>query len=76
MMHDIDQDGCADLVVSRSAPQADGSPVVYRNTGTSFEPLLLDGLDGSGELVPADLNGDGAIDFVRNNGDVVALMRR
>ena len=76
MMHDVDQDGCADLVISRSAPQASGSPVVYRNTGTSFEPMLLDGLGDFGELVPADLDGDGALDFVSNNGDVVALIRR
>ena len=76
MMRDVDQDGCADLVISRSAPQAGSSPVVYRNTGTSFEPLLLDGLDRGEGLVPADLDGDGATDFVGNNGDVVALLRR
>ena len=74
MMRDVDQDGCADLVISLSAPQADASPVVYRNTGTGFDPLLLEGLGGTGGLVPADLDGDGGLDFVSNNGDVAALM--
>ena len=77
MMHDVDQDGCADLVISGSAPQAASAPIVYRNTGMSFEPLLLKVLPPDwGGIVPADLNGDGALDFVFNNGEVVALMRQ
>ena len=78
MMHDVDQDGCADLVISRSAPQADSSPVVYRNSGTSFVPLLLDGLDDPhrGGMVPADLNGDGAIDFVSYDAAAVGLLNQ
>ena len=77
-MHDVDQDGCADLVISRSAPQADISPVVYRNSGTSFVPLLLDGLDDPyrGGMVPADLNGDGAIDFVSYDAAAVGLLNQ
>ena len=70
-MHDVDRDGCADLVMSRGhAPVRTESPLVYRNDGSgrfrAMSPVPFAGSDryfGHG-AVPADVNGDGAIDFV------------
>ena len=70
-MHHVDRDGCADLVMS----QKQGailleSPLVYRNDGSgrfrAMSPVPFVGSDrdfGDG-TVPADVNGDGIIDFV------------
>ena len=70
-MHDVDRDGCADLVMSRPhAPVRTESPLVYRNDGSgrfqAMSPVPFAGSDryfGWG-AVPADVNGDGTIDFV------------
>ena len=70
-MHDVDRDGCTDLVMSRSgAPVRTESPLVYRNDGRgrfrAMSPVPFAGSNryfGQG-AVPADVNGDGAIDFV------------
>ena len=66
-MHDVDGDGCSDLIMSgmRIRPRAE-APVVYWNNGTgrfqarSHEPFA----NISFYAVPADLNGDAMIDFV------------
>ena len=69
-MHDVDRDGCVDLVMSRGAPVRTESPLVYRNDGSgrfqAMSPVPFAGSDryfGS-NAVPADVNGDAAIDFV------------
>ena len=69
-MYDVDRDGCTDLVVSRGVDVRTESPLVYRNDGSgrfqAMSPVPFAGSDryfGSG-AVPADLNGDGVIDFV------------
>ena len=70
-MHDVDRDGCLDLVMSRSSgPVRTESPLVYRNDGSgrfqAMSPVPFAGSDryfGRG-AVPADVNGDAAIDFV------------
>ena len=70
-MHDIDRDGCADLVMSRShANVQTESPLVYRNDGSgrfrAMSPVPFVGSDryfGWG-AVPADVNGDTVVDFV------------
>ena len=70
-MHDIDRDGCADLVMSRShANVQTESPLVYRNDGSgrfrAMSPVPFVGSDryfGWG-AVPADMNGDTVVDFV------------
>ena len=77
-LHDVDGDGCADIVVSKSwGIRAPGFPLVYRNSGsgqfTAMDPKLFAGDDRyfGKHVVPADVNGDGAIDFVvpeRDNG--------
>ena len=70
-MHDVDLDGCPDLVVT--APRDEirpESPLVYRNNGSGqFSPLprehFVSGADAFGYgAMPIDANGDGAIDFV------------
>ena len=69
-MHDIDRDGCADLVMSRGGPVRTESPLVYRNDGSGrFQAMSPVPFAGSSQhfgfrAVPADVNGDGAIDFV------------
>ena len=75
-MHDVDRDGCADLVMSGAVVRTD-SPLAYRNDGSgrfrAMSPVPFVGSSryfGDG-AVPADVNGDGAIDFVvprHNNG--------
>ena len=70
-MHDVNLDGCQDLVVTAPwdhvRPQA---PLVYRNNGSGrFAPMparrfvTKDEHFGAGAM-PIDANGDGAIDFV------------
>ena len=72
-MHDVDLDGCQDLVVTapvdRIRPQ---SPLVYRNNGSGqfspmptrrFLPEDREEYFGWGAM-PIDANGDGAVDFV------------
>ena len=76
-MHDVDRDGCADLVVMRGAHVRTESPLVYRNDGSGrFQAMSPVPFAGStpyfgARAVPADVNGDSVIDFVvpaRNNG--------
>ena len=77
-MHDVDRDGCPDLIMSRGdAWVRTESPLVYRNAGSGrFQAMSPVPFVGSGRrfgqgAVPADVNGDGAIDFVvprRNSG--------
>jgi len=69
-MYDVDRDGCVDLVVSNGDVVHSGSPLVYRNDGSgrfrAMSPVPFVGSSrnfGFG-AVPADVNGDGAIDFV------------
>ena len=66
-MHDVDGDGCQDLVMSRSLMRVRvESPLVYRNNGSgqfrAMPPDLF--ADFSFYAVPMDANGDNAIDFV------------
>ena len=76
-MHDVDRDGCADLVISRSrAKVRSESPLVYLNNGSGqFEALSPEPFAGSDRhfgtyAVPADVNGDTVIDFVVPDRDV------
>ena len=70
-MHDVDLDGCADLVMAwTTAPVRTESPLVYRNNGSgqfeAMSPELFAGTEVffGNYTVPVDVNGDGAIDFV------------
>ena len=70
-MHDVDRDGCADLVMWRvNAFVSAESPLVYLNDGSgrfgAVSPVPFAGLDRyfGYNAVPAELNGDAAIDFV------------
>ncbi|MYD86852.1 MAG: VCBS repeat-containing protein [Acidobacteria bacterium] len=67
-MHDVDRDGCADLVMVRGPyPLGDEAPLIYRNNGSGqFQAVSPEApLAGtSRHIVPADLNGDRVIDFV------------
>ena len=70
-IHDVDRDGCADLVMSRiQGPVRIESPLVYRNDGSgrfqAISPVPFVGSDRyfGNAAVPADVNGDAAIDFV------------
>ena len=77
-MHDVDRDGCADLVMSRiRRPVRTESPLVYRNDGNgrfrAMSPVPFARSDRyfGRNAVPADVNGDAAVDFVvpqHNNG--------
>ena len=76
-MHDVDRDGCADLVMWGNPNVRNESPLVYRNDGSGrFRAMSPVPFIGSSRYfgfgaVPADVNGDGAIDFVvprHNNG--------
>ena len=70
-MHDVDLDGCLDLVVTApwDAVRPE-SPLVYRNNGSGqFSPLPPEHFVSGDEVfgyraMPIDANGDGAIDFV------------
>ena len=69
-IHDVDRDGCADLVMWRNVEVRTESPLVYRNDGSgrfqAMSPVPFAGSDhyfGFG-AVPAEVNGDGVIDFV------------
>ena len=70
-MHDVDRDGCQDLVMSASgAPVRTESPLVYRNDGTGrFQALPPEPFAGTEPYFgyyaqPADVDGDAVIDFV------------
>ena len=71
-MHDVDRDGCADLVMSGSLEEVGtDAPLVYRNNGSGqFEAMPPEPFGGSDDThvglyaVPADVNGDAVIDFV------------
>ena len=65
-MHDVDRDGCADLVMVRSGyPVGDEAPLIYRNNGSGqFRALSLEAPLEGRLIAPADLNGDAVIDFV------------
>ena len=77
-MHDVDRDGCADLVVSKSWGKIrTESPIAYRSNGSgqfeAMDPTLFVGDDRwfGQQAVPADANGDSVVDFVvpyRDNG--------
>ena len=70
VMRDVDRDGCEDLVMARSLGARAESPLVYRNDGRGrFQAMSPVQFVGSADYfgfnaVPADVNGDGAIDFV------------
>ena len=77
-MHDVDRDGCADLVVTREPARTD-APLVYRNDGSgrfqAMSPVPFVGSRNERDqfgfkAVPADVNGDGTIDFVVPYPDV------
>ena len=69
-MHDVDRDGCADLVMWRGPNVRTESPLVYLNDGSgrfqAASPVPFAGSDRyfGFNAVPADVNGDEAIDFV------------
>ena len=70
-MHDVDHDGCADLVMWRvNAYVRTESPLVYLNNGSgrfqAMSPVPFAGSDRyfGFNAVPVDANGDMAIDFV------------
>ena len=70
-MHDVDRDGCADLVMSRPGGRIrTESPLVYRNNGSGvFQAMPPEPFAGSDRhfgnpAVPADVNGDTVTDFV------------
>ena len=70
-MHDVDLDGCLDLVVTAPWDSVrPESPLVYRNNGSGqFSPLPPKHFVSGDEIfgyraMPIDANGDGAIDFV------------
>ena len=70
-MHDVDRDGCLDLVMSGSQEEVGtDAPLVYRNNGSGrFEAMPPEPFAGSDRYyglyaVPADVNGDTVIDFV------------
>ena len=70
-MHDVDRDGCLDLVMadSKSAVRVD-APLVYRNNGRGqFSAMLSAPFTGGDHYfgyfaTPVDTNGDGVVDFV------------
>ena len=70
-LHDVDRDGCIDLVMVRQGHRASRhAPIVYRNNGNgqfrpvSPDPFLRADMYFGDNAVPADVNGDGAVDFV------------
>ena len=70
-MHDVDRDGCVDLVMSQGvAPVRTESPLVYGSDGRgrfrAMPPVPFTGSDRhfGHSAVPIDVNGDSAIDFV------------
>ena len=74
-MHDVDRDNCADLVMARDGAVRSESPLVHRNDGSgrfrAMSPVPFAGSDRhfGGGAVPADVNGDAAMDFVVPQGD-------
>ena len=85
-MHDINRDGCLDLVMARNKSNVTlQAPLVYRNNGSGqFRPIaparFVRGLSG-GYSWPANLDADGITDFVFAHRDgeasfLVALLNR
>ena len=71
VLRDVDRDGCEDLVMSRTAQEVGPeAPLVYRNNGRGQFRALPAARFTGGEryfglyAVPADVNGDGVVDFV------------
>ena len=69
--HDVDRDGCIDLVMVRSGRDVSRyAPLVYLNNGSGqFRPMSPDAIRRADmyfgdNAAPADVNGDGAVDFV------------
>ena len=70
-MHDVDRDGCLDLVManSKSAVRVD-APLVYLNNGRGQFSAMPPGPFTGGDrhfgyfAAPVDTNGDGVVDFV------------
>ena len=69
--HDVDRDGCIDLVMVRQGPRVSRhAPLVYINNGSnqflpmSAGPFLRADMYFGDNAAPADVNGDGAVDFV------------
>ena len=69
--HDVDRDGCEDLVMSGTEQEVGPeAPLVYRNNGRGqFRRLPPRRFTGGQRYfglyaVPADVNGDGVVDFV------------
>ena len=69
--HDVDQDGCIDLVMVRQGHHVSRhAPVVYLNNGSgqfrpmSSDPFVRADMYFGDNAAPADVNGDGAVDFV------------
>ena len=69
-MHDVDRDGCADLVMWRNPDVRTESPLVYLNDWSgrfhAASPVPFAGSDHyfGFNVVPADVNGEAAVDFV------------
>ena len=69
--HDVDRDGCTDLVMVRQLLRVSRhAPVVYLNNGSgqfrpmSPEPFLRAHMYFGDNAAAADVNGDGVVDFV------------
>ena len=69
--HDVDRDGCIDLVMVRQGHRVSRhAPIVYLNNGSgqfrplSPDPFLRADMYFGDNAAPADVNGDGAVDFV------------
>ena len=70
-IHDVDRDGCNDLVMVRQGSDVSRhAPMVYLNNGSNqFRPMppgpfLRADMYFGGNAAPADVNGDGVVDFV------------
>ena len=66
-MHDVDRDGCADLVMVRGGALTIQAPLIYRNNGSGqFQAITPEApfAGTSRNIVSAHLNGDEVIDFV------------
>lgn len=66
LVADMDLDGRPDVVTAEMHTSRGKRVLVFRNTGTGFEPRLVSRA-GSHNLQGADLDGDGDIDLVGKN---------